>query len=951
MQNIDINEVYGAIDALYGDNSSSQNGKETTEKASEWLGELQKSQHAWRIADQLLHLKRDMKSCFFAAQTLRTKVAYSFGELPADVHENLRNSMFDHLSYITVGTHSGITIQLCVAAADIALLMPMWEDPFTDLVAEFGIDGRRSNLVSLLEVLIALPEELNRHKLKVGKTRREELTHYYKAQVPKIIQLLHCIATNTSLGDIHDVKILRCLSSWFNLYTKEWAKLTETRLLNFVINIVANPGSSQKQHEVATDCVCSALIMLADVEIPTLSEYLITYILRMEEPFHMAVAMEDLSAVSNYARMFSELGETLVEVMLLHPPPAPASVQVLNLLLMCVGHHEWEVAEITFNFWYKISEIMYRKNDDELNSSFAPYVERLFQSFYRHCQIDVDHEGALLESEDFQEFRDRVQDLIRDVAFIFRSKKCFIQMTNILKSADTQKSWHLVEAALFIMQSVARNLLPSDNTAEENAVVMQVMTGILAQGMPAENTSTSTAGGLHIQVAITSLQLLTELREWISCHSHILPDVLTFCTNRLRHPQLATQAAKTLNAVCITCQEHIGPHFDGLLQIVYSLDTFSITNQACIGLLKAVSLLLNHYPNPTIKTHIQKLCAIQIEKLGELVKNDNVSIENRNPSTDPVLYLDRLSCVFRHMSPKVGPNEEHPCEEVVMMTWPTIHAVMTKYCSDFRVMEHCCKYLRFAVRCVHKHSAPLLPILVETIVTLYSSSGHSCLVYLGSILVDEYGTEPGCINGLISMLQALVPKTFDLLTQPNGFKNNPDTVDDWFRLCTRFLQRCPIPFLKCVVIETIVQCGLQACLLDHRDANAAVLKFFQDLIITGMKGDEDDALQREKTQLVAAILDRHSQTLVDNLITGTVYVLPTYMHYEVAETFYKLVSYDRAKLCVLLENKLKTLPRTNSSGTVAATQQQVQDLHAVITGASKSRDITRTLIDFSKLYI
>ena len=68
---------------------------------------------------------------------------------------------------------------------------------------------------------------------------------------------------------------------------------------------------------------------------------------------------------------------------------------------------------------------------------------------------------------------------------------------------------------------------------------------------------------------------------------------------------------------------------------------------------------------------------------------------------------------------------------------------------------------------------------------MYNSSGHSCFVYLGSILTDEYGTEPGCIAGLIQMLEAFTPKTFDMLSQENGFKNHPDTVDDWFRLCTR----------------------------------------------------------------------------------------------------------------------------------------------------------------------
>ncbi|KAF2343882.1 hypothetical protein FHG87_025362, partial [Trinorchestia longiramus] len=134
------------------------------------------------------------------------------------------------------------------------------------------------------------------------------------------------------------------------------------------------------------------MIMLEEVQIPPLSQMLFASVLQLEEAFHVAVALEDLAAVTNYARMFAELGETLVPLIVAQQPAhSDASKQALNLLLMCVGHHEWEVAEITFNFWYKLSEDLYGKNCDAVNSMFMPYIERLFEALYRHCQIDVDH--------------------------------------------------------------------------------------------------------------------------------------------------------------------------------------------------------------------------------------------------------------------------------------------------------------------------------------------------------------------------------------------------------------------------------------------------------------------------------------------------------------------------------------------------------------------------------
>ena len=70
-------------------------------------------------------------------------------------------------------------------------------------------------------------------------------------------------------------------------------------------------------------------------------------------------------------------------------------------------------------------------------------------------------------------------------------------------------------------------------------------------------------------------------------------------------------------------------------------------------------------------------------------------------------------------------------------------------------------------------------------VTIYSQHQHSCFLYLGSILVDEYAGEPGCVQGLLDMLQAFIIPTFSILQQTDGLKNHPDTVDDFFRLCAR----------------------------------------------------------------------------------------------------------------------------------------------------------------------
>lgn len=86
----DLNKVYSLVKAMYEQN-------EYKEFASKWLAELQKSIFAWQISDQLLIKRLDFESCYFAAQTLKTKTQHYYFELPKESYEEFKNSVINHL--------------------------------------------------------------------------------------------------------------------------------------------------------------------------------------------------------------------------------------------------------------------------------------------------------------------------------------------------------------------------------------------------------------------------------------------------------------------------------------------------------------------------------------------------------------------------------------------------------------------------------------------------------------------------------------------------------------------------------------------------------------------------------------------------------------------------------------------------------------------------------------
>ena len=139
------------------------------------------------------------------------------------------------------------------------------------------------------------------------------------------------------------------------------------------------------------------------------------------------------------------------------------------------------------------------------------------------------------------------------------------------------------------------------------------------------------------------------------------------------------------------------------------------------------------------------------------------------------------------------------------------------------------------------------------------------------------------------MLVAFAEVSFPLLSGPTGLIDNPDTIDDIFRLCSRsvnillptlsnliglytssylfapvdhvtiniftaffsifsavlpillllfrFIQHVPEKFLGSPVAPASIQCALAASVLDHRDAFSSVMKFFRDLLTLGKNDD------------------------------------------------------------------------------------------------------------------
>jgi hypothetical protein len=82
--------------------------------------------------------------------------------------------------------------------------------------------------------------------------------------------------------------------------------------------------------------------------------------------------------------------------------------------------------------------------------------------------------------------------------------------------------------------------------------------------------------GIHLVISYDKMKGMFSLTD----------PVLQFLLSGLQQSQVATAAANSLQNISSQCRSHMANHLYGLLQIVQAVDTFSVSDDAAIGLLK-----------------------------------------------------------------------------------------------------------------------------------------------------------------------------------------------------------------------------------------------------------------------------------------------------------------------------------------------------------------------------
>ncbi|XP_028408410.1 transportin-3-like [Dendronephthya gigantea] len=920
MEKPPMEQVLQAVEALYSNQSA-----EGKEAASKWLEDLQSSFFAWEIADQLLTAKQSTTSCFIGAQTMRTKIQYFFHELQPAQYESLKNSLLDHITHLYHSTPA-ILNQLCLAVADLAVQMPQWSNPVNDLVGRFS--KTIQIIPALLEMLQYLTEEVKSEHLRVGSNRREEVGNQLRQSSLVVIQLLNACIEQCPDEEQIRTKIFYCLGGWLLLGGYPPDEIMKSRLLPVLFETLVNAKASDNLQEAATDVLCSAIYSVGDLGPQSqMAVVLSSEVLKLVPIYEQAKSNDDRDKCLNFCRIFTELAESMLDAVLSAKGLNVLDLKIVEVMIKCLQHNDYEVAEVTFNFWYSLSEAIYREDLKQRRESFLPYYQALLQQLCITCKLESDTVGIPKPGDDFADFRERVVELVKDCVFMVGSDNLFLQLCQTIIQEYGKTAWHDVEAKLFIMAAVATNLV-----AEKSEVVIALFDLLFNK----DNSA-------NIVVKFTAIKLIGELGGWTNKNPNVLDLFLHILYQGLQSKELASVSAESLQKVCSSCQKKMAHHFEILLQIVQAIDSLSISTSAVLDFFQGVAKVLSELPRPQIEEGIKQICLQQVQLLAQLLGGQN------GGHSEPIIYLDRIATIFRYTVVKANDGEEHPCFSIVQEVWPVVSMALSKYQADVKTMERCCRCVRFIIRCLGEHFIPLLGQLVNQMIQVYSATHHSCFLYLGSILVDEFGTNKSCVPGLIQMLEAFCPPTFSFLSSSDAFVRHPDTIDDLFRLCTRCVQTCSVEFLKCSVADNLIKCAVAASTLSHREANASVMTFLRDLIHG--PSELDPSLDSTNLRnLIGQMMTNHGQEITTGLVQACAGKIPSYMVPCVGEVFWEMLRYNKEQASNWLAKSLEMLPTQTVSGTTIVTSQQIMEFHHGVTNADAGKFVSRVARSFSRLY-
>lgn len=888
-----VSQLQNALATMYSNAEYS-----AKQQANNYLQQYRLSNEAWTISHLILNddsAKFDIQTKLFAAQTLRAKINFNLAQLPQENVSDLKDSLLNLILIYTTQNIKVIRTQLNISLVSLALQHLSWDNPVSDIISVFeNLSQQNSSLTdsylaSLLEFLKILPEECS----DINKTPLTDNEFQARTDVlitknrSKVLQLL--IQLSTANNKQISAAVLDCLNSWI-------AEIPITKILSTepLYQLIFNNLLHEQNFELSIEALISIIKETKDIENIELISKLYQELIKVRPLLFNN--FDNFEIVNGLARLFVEIGESWNAFIIKNPEYFKELIEIL--LKCCEYREDLDIIKYTFNFWYLSSSLLASPTYSEQRQIFVPVYHRLTEIIIEQLRYPESDNGLQngnettrelfdgdLESEEkFKDFRYEMGDVLKECCYIVGANEAlavpFNKIQQIAQNDGANLTWQDVEAPLFSMRSMAKEV----NPREDNAMLNQTFELLL-------QLIQSNSKIIHFnKIKYAIILVFGRYSEYTYYHANFLKPQLDFILHNLTNvlsgeqnvslndsqKEIVTAASNSLMFFCQDCCDLLIPYLneffdfyitvrnnplldltslyeitDGFAHIIYSQESDeAVYNSAKI------------FIEPTLKE-----LSVYAENAAQLNQTKNEEDEIYKNIADKIELVTVLLSILKPKDPQANTNK---IADLVIEIYPVIQLLFDNFKLSFKVSERLIKFLRTQIENFTTYLIPILTQIIDLVNEGYKTTKFGCYLWITGIIIREFNDDYvndevkqvvydfGKLQGqlflawlneyfkdvnITLLLSNAQTGSYELVeterkTIVDKLINIEDKIEDFFRMMGDLLTYFPFKLLPELAInDSLSQHSFQIAILslnlDKYDPIVSVIRYIMDFISWG----------------------------------------------------------------------------------------------------------------------
>ncbi|TMW57776.1 hypothetical protein Poli38472_014379 [Pythium oligandrum] len=804
------------------------------------------------------------------------------------------------------------------------------------------------------EVLVVVAEELSDLQEREARDRMQrELDDWASMVLDQVLpQLMQdAMQSSTSTKEL----VLRAARAWIRFARVPATVVVQNALMQSLIVFLRD----DELFDVAVELIVELVRCFPDVQHDiAVVQWLVPQLMQLQGDFQQAAKDQDSDKCLGLCRIFTEMGESYLD--LLVGDQAMDQAIILDLLLDCMQYPDAEVAGVTTSFWFRFLGACQHESNKHSAPKFQAHIIRLAGICMQNLQFDEDFPTLPSDKQqDFKGFRQELGDLLRECCDVLGVESilthCVQGLQAIYQLPASQRRWEAVEAHLYCVRSIGRNV---ENAASNSQLVASPLETIF-QHLPqfAE----------HPAIKYTACLIVSRYALWLRDHGQFLTPLVEFLHQCVvgsaqdtlaANWQVSSAAATALRTLAIDCWPTLGAD---VLRFYLYIDAQG--EGAMMGVDDHVLMLQGIFAGVSQTRDTNAMLQVLDQVLSPILRRltavyaASASGERVN-STIAMQELLRILSIYDYLEVHDRRSQSQPLVLLTERVWTSLDQMLSLFRASDELVERVCRCYKRMLKTGGVAIKPFVPRMVENLLSFYQTEPKSSYLYAASMVLKYfYNDQSTDMTPLLAnMLLRLAEMTFPLFKSVERMQSLPDILEEFFYLMERGVRMLPQALVneasKPTLMAQVLRGAVLALQFSHNDANKAALCFLELVYQRAVTSGTPDPVAAALERIVQESFASTGRELVDCVLRAVVLgVLPRYRvdddYGSVAGLLVHVAKLNGAALQQWLQEWFHQAVATQT--VVFLSDRDIARFESDLFGSSSEREFRRVIRHFARL--